>query len=100
MRTTVTLDPDTEFLLRSAMRDRNLTFKAALNDAIRQGLTGYAADAEPPFAMKAKPMRLRAGIDPGRLHDLDAVLEVQRFQALHARFPDVMWLNPITGRRG
>ena len=33
----------------------------------------------------AKPMRLRAGVDPGRLHDLDAALEVQRFQALNAR---------------
>ena len=85
MRTTVTLDPDTEHLLRTAMRERNLTFKAALNDAIRQGLRGYAADAEPPFATMAKPMRLRAGVDPGRLHDLDAALEVQRFRALNAR---------------
>ncbi|MCY3845120.1 MAG: antitoxin [Acidobacteria bacterium] len=85
MRTTVTLDPDTEHLLRIAMRERNLTFKAALNDAIRQGLRGRAADAEPPFVTMAKPMRLRAGIDPGRLHDLDAALEVRRFQALNAR---------------
>ena len=81
----MTLDADTEHLLRIAMRERNVTFKAALNDAIRQGLRGSAADAEPPFATRAKPMRLRAGIDPGRLHDLDAALDVQRFQALHAR---------------
>lgn len=81
----MTLDPDTEHLLRIAMRERNLTFKAALNDAIRQGLRGYAAEAEPPFTTTARPMRLRAGVDPGRLHDVDAALEVQRFQALNAR---------------
>ena len=67
------------------MRERNLSFKAALNDAIRQGLRGYAAEAEPRFTTKARPMRLRAGIDPARLHDLDAALEVQRFQAVHER---------------
>lgn len=37
MRTTVTLDPDTEHLVRSRMRERGQTFKEALNDAIRQG---------------------------------------------------------------
>lgn len=37
MRTTVTLDPDAEQLIRQRMRERNLTFKEALNEAIRQG---------------------------------------------------------------
>ena len=35
MRTTVTLDPDVEELLRRTMRERGLTFKEAINDAIR-----------------------------------------------------------------
>ena len=39
MRTTVTLDSDTERLLRQAMRERGLSFKEALNEAIRAGLT-------------------------------------------------------------
>ena len=39
MRTTVTLDADTERLLRQAMRERGLSFKEALNEAIRAGLT-------------------------------------------------------------
>jgi hypothetical protein len=39
MRTTVTLDPDTEKLLRSAVRERGVSFKAVLNDALRRGLT-------------------------------------------------------------
>lgn len=37
MRTTVTLDPDTESLVRRLMRERGLSFKQALNDAIRAG---------------------------------------------------------------
>jgi hypothetical protein len=37
MRTTVTLDPDVEALIRGAMRDRGLTFKEALNEAVRAG---------------------------------------------------------------
>jgi hypothetical protein len=38
MRTTVTLDPDVEALLRHAMKERGLSFKEALNQAIRAGL--------------------------------------------------------------
>lgn len=37
MRTTVTLDDDTLVVIRRLMRERNLSFKQALNDAIRQG---------------------------------------------------------------
>ncbi len=37
MRTTVTLDPDVEALLKRAMRDRGLSFKEALNQAVRAG---------------------------------------------------------------
>ena len=38
MRTTVTLDPDVERLLRGAMKERGISFKSALNEAIRAGL--------------------------------------------------------------
>src|ERR1017187_10262303 len=38
MRTTVTLDPDVERLLRGAMRERAISFKEALNEAARIGL--------------------------------------------------------------
>ena len=40
MRTTVTLDPDVAALVQRQMRERGLTFKAALNEAIRAGLAG------------------------------------------------------------
>jgi hypothetical protein len=39
VRTTVTLDPDTEGVIREMMRERGVSFKRPLNDAIRAGLT-------------------------------------------------------------
>jgi hypothetical protein len=38
MRTTVTLDPDTRRLVEKAMRERGISFKDAVNEAIRAGL--------------------------------------------------------------
>ncbi len=39
MRTTITLDPDVEALIRTVMKERGISFKEALNTAIRAGLT-------------------------------------------------------------
>jgi hypothetical protein len=38
MRTTVTLDPDVERLVKDRMKQNGVSFKEALNDAIRTGL--------------------------------------------------------------
>jgi hypothetical protein len=38
MRTTVTLDPDVDAMLKRLMAERRLTFKEAINTAIRRGL--------------------------------------------------------------
>ena len=38
MRTTVTLDPDTEDLIRKEVRRGQSSFKRVLNEAIRRGL--------------------------------------------------------------
>ncbi len=38
LRTTITLDPDTRLLVERAMRERGLSFKDAVNTAIRAGL--------------------------------------------------------------
>ena len=40
MRTTVTLEPDADAIVRRLMRERGLTFKEALNEAIRAGVPG------------------------------------------------------------
>lgn len=49
MRTTVTLDPDTAALIQKAMRERGVTFKQAVNDAIRAGLTQNGSAEEYTF---------------------------------------------------
>jgi hypothetical protein len=51
MRTTVTLDPDVEVMLRAVIREREVTFKDALNDALRAGLRG-AVGARKVFCQK------------------------------------------------
>ena len=40
VRTTVTLDADTELIVRRRMRSQKISFKQALNDAIRDGAAG------------------------------------------------------------
>lgn len=44
MRTTITLDPDARALVERAMRERGLSFKEAVNEAIRAGLGGAGAE--------------------------------------------------------
>jgi Arc/MetJ family transcription regulator len=43
VRTTVTLDPDSRLLVERAMRERGLSFKEAVNEAIRAGLGSSGA---------------------------------------------------------
>ena len=47
MRTTVTLDPDVERLIRDAMRERAISFKEALNEAARIGFSDFTTGAFP-----------------------------------------------------
>ncbi len=42
MRTTVTLDSDVEQIVRRRMRERGISFKEALNDAVREGVRSPA----------------------------------------------------------
>jgi hypothetical protein len=51
MRTTVTLDPDVERLVRQAMDERGLTFKDAINEGLRAGIGPRPASGDDaPFA--------------------------------------------------
>jgi hypothetical protein len=47
MRTTVTLDPDVEKLLRKEVREQGVPFKQILNNAIRAGLRGVKQRSQP-----------------------------------------------------
>lgn len=60
MRTTVTLDPDVEVLVRKLMRERGLSFKDALNQAVRLG-SGIALQGRQgrPFRQKTFRMGFR-----------------------------------------
>ncbi len=53
MRTTLTLEPDVEALVKRAMRERGLSLKQAVNEAIRAGETRAppAAAAFPTYDM-------------------------------------------------
>jgi hypothetical protein len=62
MRTTVTLDPDVEAKLRDTMRERGVSFKVALNDAVRSGLQGELKPSR-PFKVMSSPMGARFNID-------------------------------------
>lgn len=53
MRTTVTLDPDVVQMLQSTMKERGLTFKEALNLAVRESLGGGAARRSRAFQVEA-----------------------------------------------
>lgn len=66
MRTTVTLDPDTEAGLRRVMSERGVSFKQALNDAIRRG-------TESPMSGEARTRVRDLGVPKT---DLDKALQL------------------------
>lgn len=65
-------------MLREEQHRSRKSFKEVLNRALRAGLTGKAVPARSPtFVIKAKPMGLRAGIDPSSLNKLTDELELE-----------------------
>jgi hypothetical protein len=74
MRTTVTLDPDVDSKLRQMARERGVSFKVALNAAIRAGLGGRARAAR-RYRLETRRMGVRAGIDLDRAARLAGDLE-------------------------
>ena len=89
MRTTVTLDPETERLIREAMRQRRQSFKEVLNAATVRGLADLRSDGgEAPFVPITYPMGLQAGYDPGHLGALGDDMEVGAFLDLSRRLSE------------
>jgi hypothetical protein len=60
MRTTVTLESDTEALVRKRMRETGVSFKRALNDAIREGLAPERRVIGKPFRTDTADLGLPA----------------------------------------
>ena len=82
MRTTVTLDPDTELMVRELMESRGISFKQALNDAIRAGRRASQVDVAftTPVLALGEPLvdldhALRVA---GELEDEELVRKMQR----------------------
>jgi hypothetical protein len=76
MRTTVTLDPDAEALVRRHMRERGVSFKQAVNDLIRAGsragrepspFTTATADLGTPTVNLDHALRLASEIEDEEL---------------------------------
>lgn len=88
MRTAVTLEPETERLLREVMHSRGLSFKEALNLAVRKGLADLLCGVDKmPYIQKSFPMNLRAGYDPCRLNSLNDDMEADAFFDLSRCLP-------------
>ncbi len=85
MRTTVTIDPDVEKLLRRAMRELGEPFKQVLNDAVREGLhvisgrrTLEKPYRQPVFAMGEPQIDLtKASALAGELEDQDIIAKMR-----------------------
>ena len=73
MRTTVTLDPDVAAGLKELARQRGVSFKEVLNDAVRAGLAaGTKARA---YRVPTAPLGLRPGVNLDGALRLAAAME-------------------------
>jgi hypothetical protein len=84
MRTTVTLDADLAAKLRTLARERGVSFKEALNTALRRGLAPQAAGSREPYRLPSRPLGLRPGIDlehalrlAGELEDAETIRKLE-----------------------
>jgi hypothetical protein len=74
MRTTVTLDADVAQKLKAAARRQGISFKQALNQAVRAGL-GPARRSGRRFTLPTHPMALRPGVNLDKALSLATALE-------------------------
>jgi hypothetical protein len=79
MRTTVTLDPDVEQLLRERMAAKGVSFKRALNDAVRE--SGPRVD----YVFETPSSRLGLKVDLDHGGELLSELDVDDFLAAAKR---------------
>ncbi len=70
----MTLDPDVAAKLKQVARERGVSFKAALNDAVRAGL-GTEARSARRYRMRTRKMGAMRGVDLDKALRLAAELE-------------------------
>jgi len=88
MRTTVTLDDDVLRALRKVMRSEDKSFRQALNDALRRGLSDARPKKRRRFRVIPHSSPFCAGIDLGRLNQLVDELEAEAFVAQATSSPN------------
>ena len=71
----MTIDPDVEALLHEAMRKQGISFKAALNQAVRLGLIRAPAQRRRTYRLKTHRMGYRPEIQLDQALALAAALE-------------------------
>jgi len=81
MCTTVTLDPDVADQLKQIMKDRNITFKEAVNSTLRKGLRSGVGPR--PYEVPSYPLGLKPGIDGDRIiHHIDETADRSRLEKM------------------
>lgn len=74
MRTTVTLDDDVAAAVKRAAQQRGVSFKEALNAAVRAGLRSGGPAAR-TYRVPSRDLGLRPGTDLSKALQLSAALE-------------------------
>lgn len=71
----MTLDPDVEALVRAAMRERGISFKEALNSAVRTGLGPGSARRPRKYRLKTFGMGFHPELDLDQALALASAME-------------------------
>ena len=79
MRTTITIDPDVAERLSAFQRARGVSFKEAVNDALRRGLGATAPGDATPYRMPSRDLGLRPGVELDRVRQQLDELDDARF---------------------
>lgn len=78
MRTTLTIDDNLYRLIRDLSRREGKSFKQAVNDLLRRGLSEEKKpEKRAPFRVEAKHCGFQPGIDIARLNQISDDIEIE-----------------------
>jgi hypothetical protein len=95
MRTTLTLEPDIEMLVKQRVEQTGLTMKEVINQGLRQGLTSQPLSPKldapkplpaEPFRVKPVALTLPPDVDPTKLNQYLDDLEIDYYLAKQRKF--------------
>ena len=71
----MTLDPDVAAKLKEEMREKDISFKEALNSSIRRGLENSKSTPAKPYKVRTAKMGARPGVNLDKALQLAGELE-------------------------